>query len=108
MSVMLSSCKPAFVISLLQTSFNLRFGRPLLVPGMSSSNLFKGSSRIVISFTSVHSVRREGGGLGSAYAFLKMSFVMHCHFGKGSHDQHVQSTILLGRESQKIVLCVCP
>ena len=51
-----------------------------------------GSSRIVIIFTSVHSVRWEGEAQGS------LLFVGHCDFEKGSQNQHSQSTLLVGRE----------
>ena len=33
--------------------------------------------------------------------FLKMTFMVHCNFKKGSQNQYFQSTLLVGRGSQK-------
>ena len=64
----------------------------------------KGSSKIVVIFTSV---RWEGRGQRLAYCFLKMSFKVFCDFEKGSQNQHFQITLLVGRDGvTKRVLCV--
>ena len=38
---------------------------------------------------------------------LNMSFMVHCHFEKGSKNQHFQSTILVGREGVTKTSTLC-
>ena len=49
------------------------------------------------------------GGRGSraVVRFLKLSLMVHCHFEKGSQNQHFQNTLLEGREgvTKKSILC---
>ena len=58
----------------------------------------KGSSRIVIIFTSVYTAYAGREGVKGRCMLLKMLFMVHCDFKKGSRNQHVQSTLLVGRE----------
>ena len=65
----------------------------------------KGSSKTVIIFTSIASVRWEGGGQGPPKVFQKMLLMVHCDYEKGSKNQLFILTVFVGRErSQKRVL----
>ena len=75
-----------------------RIGATIEVDVTHNEGSGKRSSRIANIFTSIHSVRWEGGGQATAIGLSKMSFMVHCKFEKGSQSQHFQSTLLVARE----------
>ena len=64
----------------------------------------RGSSRIII-FTSIHSVRREGGGQGQLYIFF-LNVVYGASILK-SQNQHFHSILLGGREGHTKKRAIC-
>ena len=67
---------------------------------------FYGSSRIVIIFTSVRWVG-GGGSWAAVVRSLKMSFMVHCSFEKGSQNQHFRSTLFVGRDEGYNIRVLC-